>query len=73
MRFENATYTSTRFGYEKYEPGTFNLFTAWLLLTSRRRIIELSIFHDKISLIPNPSPGGRRETSSLSLRERNRG
>jgi hypothetical protein len=33
-------------------------------------IIDLSIFHDKISLIPGPSPGGRREVSSLALRER---
>jgi RNA-directed DNA polymerase len=35
--------------------------------------IDLSLFHDKISLIPYPSPGGRREVSSLSLRERDRG
>jgi hypothetical protein len=33
-------------------------------------IIDPFIFQDKISLIPGPSPGGRREISSLSLRER---
>jgi len=37
------------------------------------KLIDLSIFHDKTSLIPGPSPGGRREISSLSLRERDRG
>jgi hypothetical protein len=35
--------------------------------------IDLFIYHDKPSLIPGPSPGGRREFSSLSLRERGRG
>jgi hypothetical protein len=40
---------------------------------NRIEAIDLSLFHDKISLIPDPSPGGRREVSSLSLRERDRG
>jgi hypothetical protein len=42
-------------------------------LRSESLTIDLSLFHDKISLIPDPSPGGRREVSSLSLRERDRG